>query len=234
MKITGIILVGGLGASPYLYEHLKSRLSAAKIEILQSGGIKPRTAICRGAVFKGFIDGFATGDMAGEVFHAIGAPISVTSTIARASFGMRYYTAWDGTQNPEDKTWNEDEGRYTADNQMRWYIKKGDNVSKTNPVRHPFYKLHKSDPGRLFSTTLYQCEDVTPPDRCIASVTKLCELSRTHDAPFSTWEDFTNPSGKKMKKLNFEIEMIPSGASLEFAVYVQGRRQGGNTTVSYQ
>jgi hypothetical protein len=37
----GIILVGGLGASPYLYDHLKARHSKAGITILQSGGIKP-------------------------------------------------------------------------------------------------------------------------------------------------------------------------------------------------
>lgn len=38
----GIVLVGGLGTSPYLYEHLKDKHSTSNVsEILQSGGIKP-------------------------------------------------------------------------------------------------------------------------------------------------------------------------------------------------
>ena len=39
--IQGIILVGGLGSSPYLYEHLKNKYGGKKIDVLQSTGIKP-------------------------------------------------------------------------------------------------------------------------------------------------------------------------------------------------
>lgn len=37
----GIILVGGLGGSPYLYEYLKAVHLEAGIAVLQSNGIKP-------------------------------------------------------------------------------------------------------------------------------------------------------------------------------------------------
>lgn len=37
----GIILVGGLGASPYLYDYTKLKYAKAGINILQSGGMKP-------------------------------------------------------------------------------------------------------------------------------------------------------------------------------------------------
>lgn len=37
----GIILVGGLGSSAYLYDYLSSRYKSRCIEILQSGGMKP-------------------------------------------------------------------------------------------------------------------------------------------------------------------------------------------------
>lgn len=36
-----IILVGGLGSSPYLYEHLKKRYRGKKIGVHQSNGIRP-------------------------------------------------------------------------------------------------------------------------------------------------------------------------------------------------
>lgn len=37
----GIVLVGGLGSSPYLYEHLKRNYGGKKFDVLQSTGIKP-------------------------------------------------------------------------------------------------------------------------------------------------------------------------------------------------
>lgn len=33
-------------------------------------------------------------------------------------------------------------------------------------------------------------------------------------------------TGKQLRRLYFDLEMIPSGASVEFVVYVEGRRQG--------
>lgn len=39
--IQGIILVGGLGSSPYLYDHLDIRYRKKGIQILQATGVKP-------------------------------------------------------------------------------------------------------------------------------------------------------------------------------------------------
>lgn len=80
-----------------------------------------RTAICRGAVFKGFLSG--SGDVAHD--NNIRSPIKVASTISRASFGNIYRTLWDdGNYLEEDKVWDSDEEVWRADNQMDWYIKR--------------------------------------------------------------------------------------------------------------
>lgn len=55
------------------------------------------------------------------------------------------------------------------------------------------------------------------------------------DIPFSALEDWKSPTGEKMKKMLFEVEMIPSGASVEFVVYIDGRKQGAqNANVRFQ
>ena len=41
MSTQGVILVGGFGASPYLYEYVQDRYAKSRIDILQAGGIKP-------------------------------------------------------------------------------------------------------------------------------------------------------------------------------------------------
>lgn len=41
MKVTGIVLVGGVGCSPYLHAHLKTRYSSSGINIVRLDGMKP-------------------------------------------------------------------------------------------------------------------------------------------------------------------------------------------------
>ncbi len=84
-----------------------------------------RTAICRGAVFKGFLDGLGTEADSPLNCDALDTPIKITSTIARASFGVSMREAWNGEKHlVEDRCWDEDELKWKAKNQMRWYLKK--------------------------------------------------------------------------------------------------------------
>ncbi|KAF5514242.1 Heat shock 70 kDa protein 12B [Colletotrichum fructicola] len=197
-KVTGIILVGGLGTSPYLYEHLKDKHSTSNVsEILQSGGIKPRTAICRGAIYKGFLE---------KPSGTIVPPIEVTSTVSRYSYGIKYVTEYNEAQHlREDKMW--DGSQWRARNQIKWYLKRGAVVPKS-PVRYSFYEYIKDvdDFDGTLNITLWVCEELDPPDR---------EDSRL--------PDWRTADGTMVKKLGYEIGMIPSGASLDFAVYMDGK-----------
>jgi hypothetical protein len=55
-------------------------------------------------------------------------------------------------------------------------------------------------------------------------VTPLCTISCPIQA--SMIVDWENGTGKPVKKLSYEIKMVPSGASVEFAIYIEGRKQG--------
>jgi hypothetical protein len=46
--------------------------------------------------------------------------------------------------------------------------------------------------------------------------------------PYASLEDFVSvETGARMKKLTYDIEMVPSGATVQFTVYIDGRKQGG-------
>ncbi len=112
---------------------------------------------------------------------------------------------------------------------------KGDNVSKKDPIRHSFYQTYREDPGRAFSYSIYQCEDAVAPDRRTASVQYMCAVDWTLDVPYSLLETFTNSKGERLKKLSYEIEMVPTGASVEFVLYIDGRKQESqNVKVNFQ
>ena len=53
------------------------------------------------------------------------SPVSVISTIARASLGVQYQMPFDeGKHREKDKAWNVCEGEYYAKGQMEWYLRK--------------------------------------------------------------------------------------------------------------
>lgn len=74
---------------------------------------------------------------------------------------------------------------------------------------------------------LYQCDDEVPPDRKTSSVQQLGTFRCDLDVAYSDLPDFESKNGVLMKELEFEIEMVPTGASVEFVMYVDGKKQGG-------
>ena len=86
--------------------------------------------------------------------------------------------------------------------------------------------MHKKSFGGTFSVQLHHCQDEIPPSRKTSNVTPLGTIECTLDVPFSSLRDFISPSGEKAKKMDYEVRTVPSGATVEFAVSIDGRRLG--------
>ncbi|CAG9936358.1 unnamed protein product [Clonostachys rosea f. rosea IK726] len=234
MSVKGIILVGGLGSSPYLYEYLSEKYGGNDIDVLQSAGIRPRTAICRGAIFKGFLDA-PSGKLSNAMTSAgkpLQMPVRVVSTIARQSLGVEFTPLFEeGVHPAEDKYWDKDEGVWRAGKQMLWYLKKGENVSKKEPVKNTFYRTFAKaeDFKDTVTETVQQCEDDVPPTRLGPSIKELCKIHcRLDDIPFESLDDYKGENNQDLKRYMYDIEMVPSGASNIFAVYHQGTKMGSH------
>lgn len=103
-------------------------------------------------------------------------------------------------------------------------------VSKIKPLRASWYRLYtEQEFNGTCSVKLYQCEDKTPPTRLTASVQTLGTLRCDLDVRYSALPDFASKTGMMMKRLDYEIELVPSGASVEFVLYVSGRKQGSES-----
>ncbi|KAI0452973.1 hypothetical protein F5B21DRAFT_515653 [Xylaria acuta] len=209
------------GVSPYLYDSLKAMHSEAGIAILQSSGLKPRTAICRGAVMKGFLE-----DENNQ--RGFTPPISIASTVSRASYGIMFESRFSTLKHlEEDKVWNKHRGKWYATNQMKWYIKRGQIVSKMEPVRAFWHRLYEKEEFRgTLSIDLFHCFDAVPPVRKTISVQKLGTLDCDLDVRYSDLPILKSKKGIFVGDLNFEIELLPSGASVQFVLYIGGRKQG--------
>ena len=109
---------------------------------------------------------------------------------------------------------------------LAYIPKQGDVISKSEPVRHSYYRTFQKDPGSQISVKIYQCEDERAPHRRIPSVTHLCTINCEVNMPFSSWPAMKSKSGERYRTLDYEVEMVPSGASVEFTVYIDGKKQG--------
>ncbi|KAH9436291.1 hypothetical protein MCOR02_005195 [Pyricularia oryzae] len=219
-----IILVGGLGSSPYLYDYVKLHYKAKGVEILQAAGSKPRSAICRGAVLNGFLQ-----DSRPDQHNS---PVKVTSTISRSSIGMEIFRPFDETKHlEEDKFWCDKELCYNAKNQMDWFLHKGSSVPNCAAVRAAFYRVY--DFGTTVPLTmklsLYDCEELVAPMRKTDAVKSMCTITFESKIEKDEYSQHTNKLGKKYKRLDFEVEMVPQGASVEFGVYIGGRKLGAKS-----
>jgi len=102
----------------------------------------------------------------------------------------------------------------------------GENVTKKQPVRLSFYRMYRKDSGRTFTANIIQCDDAIAPTRYTSGVVPLCEIKCTITKPYSTLEDYINKRSERLKKFSSEVDIVPSGAAVEFALYFGGMKQG--------
>ncbi|KAH8903396.1 actin-like ATPase domain-containing protein [Coniochaeta sp. PMI_546] len=232
------LISGQIGDARKKNLRVKSKYSLEGVEILQSTGIRPRTAISRGAIFKGFLEGPSIRQVGSAL--EIPAHVAIVSTISRKNLGIDFSEIFqDGLHEAKDKVWNGMEGVWKAHNQMRWYLRNGENVSRKSPVRHKWCQTFSSR-GQFYSASLsipiYECDDDVAPSRKDASVRKLCDISITPgDVEYHKLEDCFGKNGRLLKRWFYDLEMLPSGAATEFAVYYKGKKIGSqNVAVEFQ
>ncbi|KAK4110219.1 actin-like ATPase domain-containing protein [Canariomyces notabilis] len=196
-----IIMVGGFGRCRHLLTALKE--ISGDIEVLQSRGSGPWTAICRGAVIHAAsLRGIST------------FSVKVESRIARASYGLVQWVSWNpAVHNPVDKVWDEDEQAWKAKDQMGWLIKMGEELSGNNTPRIEMHCLYPIDETakKPWATDIYISSAWPPPTRFNERVTKLCDVQWETEIDMSTLPTCTNPLGKVFYDLNYDVALTCSG-----------------------
>ncbi|RBR20114.1 uncharacterized protein FIESC28_05393 [Fusarium coffeatum] len=184
--------------------------------------------ICRGAVYQGFLPTFRSNS-------TIPSSIAVTSTISRASYGHEWNEPFvEGLHLEHDKHWNPLLEYLEAQNQMKWYLIKGENVLTEKRVLHKFSQTFTKDRfDGTIKLKLCRCEADTPPTRWTDSVERFVTIECKTGMSYSDLEEQQNSKGQKYVRPSFYVQMVPSGAAVEFAVYV-GDKKVGSSNVNIQ
>jgi len=218
-----LILVGGFGACNYLYDQLSEEHHSDGIMVLQPRRDGPWTAIVRGAVIRA---------------ASTGTSNIVQSRVSRFSYGIAGSPVFDkNLHDNRDRYFDKFYDCHRARNQMDWYVTKGQDISVLNPVSVKYSHPHDTPLANdAFNFEIMFCEEEEPPKRAAEpSVTALCDISCNLDVHFNELPVSKNSKGLEFRVMVFDVRMLSEDASLQFGVYVKGRKQGHqNVQVQFQ
>ncbi|KAI1415137.1 hypothetical protein F5Y13DRAFT_196492 [Hypoxylon sp. FL1857] len=151
-----IVLVGGFGESPFLRSSLELAYKG-RITILQEAGDKPSSAVSRGGVVCGT--------------HR--KELLVRSRVSRYSYGYPLQVPFqEGVHHPNDKTFDASRGCYMADDQMKWIVKRGDEVGQRVHREFPYERRFRAEQGghplrgfQEWTVEIWESERANPPSR---------------------------------------------------------------------
>ncbi|KAJ4996040.1 Hsp70 family chaperone [Colletotrichum sp. SAR 10_66] len=211
-----VMLVGGFGRCQYLGIRLESAIDSS-IEILQSQGPKPWTAICRGAVIAG---------LARRNRNA-GLSVAVKSRIARFNYGIKLMYDFNPRRHlDEDKYWDMMEEKYRAINQTQWFIRMS--------IRRNYHKDFVNPPS-VIQNTFYYSAILPAPTRGDKTVKNLCTITWTKSVDWNAVPRRTNSKGLSYYMLSYQIEMVCDGTSLDFTVFYDDKPVGAkNVSVDFE
>ncbi|KAL7275475.1 hypothetical protein RUND412_001582 [Rhizina undulata] len=211
--VTSILLVGGFGSSEYLFTRLKEKytniLSTYDNPDVVLQPVDAWTAVVRGAVIRGM-------------------ETIVQTRKSRHHYGVKYWEYWDeNMHDPKNKYWDTTREKWLAENQIKWYIAKGTEVSEDESISFPFYITFEDHHSRILVDELVCCDETFPPKEIDSSVTTVCKLrSDLTPVPKSLYTKGRNSKGVEYEGLHFSMEMSVLSASLLFELRVDGVRYG--------
>ncbi|KAK1250374.1 hypothetical protein MKX08_010377 [Trichoderma sp. CBMAI-0020] len=193
-----VVLVGEFGRQPFLFTEMQDALNRrnglmGKVEVLQSQGAEPWTAVCRGAVIRGLELSDHTKDSTNAKKHDI-----------------------------RDKEWSDIHQAYRAMNQTSWFVRIGETIPVGNSISKGFHTdLEK--PITKHATELIYSTSATPPKRCDETVKKLYSLHWSTVPKFNKLTTWVNSDGRTIRRFCFDTKMISNGVTLDFEIIYKGQ-----------
>lgn len=214
-----VVLVGGFGESKYLYHFLDAANKNAHPDVRVLQDPRAMSAVCRGATLWGL-------DQTQPTISR-----SITSRISRHSYGISYCYPFDSSVHDEaDKYFNESKGEYYAEGQMKWLLKRGEEIVEGQVLRGYTSAPVQADiddsygPEWFTWDTLLCSEAETPPSRRKDPAVK--ELATAlYSIPIKDIRTLSKYSsgGKEWHDVGYSRDILCGAARLQFRAMYQGR-----------
>ncbi|KAF2026845.1 hypothetical protein EK21DRAFT_92091 [Setomelanomma holmii] len=218
-KPKALLLVGGLGGNQFLHQRLQAEFSTGDIDVIQPRGSNVWASISRGAAIKSM--GYD------DVYDDQPYPV-VTSYISKAHYGMAYKEPYDSEKHTlEDRrVYDDGRGMDMVWDQMRWYVHKGQDVSKGDPVEMTWeFEQPDNRSRRNYTIKLYQCAVPDAPPRLTDDVRECAIITFTASENNTMVRE--GAGGQNFRVVRFDVRMTLRGmGKVDFETYVNGKLAG--------
>ncbi|KAI0023585.1 hypothetical protein F4780DRAFT_56901 [Xylariomycetidae sp. FL0641] len=222
-----IFLVGGFGQCPYIFENLQAAYEG-KVEVRKEEGRAPWTAVVRGAVMAG-------------LENKPGA-MKVLSRIARYSYCWVIAEVFDKNRHhPDDKRWDPVRGKFMAEEQAVWFVKRGESLKTKEPLNLEYTQVFASEDHKgvqTFTEDIYRSLEHNPPIRKAelvdikqeedggtpSGIEKFAAIQITTPCPV---EDLPRAKGaQRHYRLDYRVTVTVIGARLQLTAWWRDREIG--------
>ncbi|KAF9874472.1 hypothetical protein CkaCkLH20_08035 [Colletotrichum karsti] len=192
----------------------KATGKAPRSEVLQASGPAPWTAICRGVVMRTL------------------NRMQIGTRISRAHYGNKCTLKWSDAHEL-DKDFQEDKyycrlaAQWRVNNQVEWFLGKGEKTSEKSPQRLEYYRLYQDEEPCSYpdvSLSLVTCEEVIAPVRAKDPVVRdMRTITFQSPIPFQQLPCSVNKNGNKIRKFSYDCLVSCSGASVNIEIEAAGQ-----------
>ncbi|CAP68182.1 uncharacterized protein PODANS_7_4940, partial [Podospora anserina S mat+] len=239
-----ILLVGGLGGSQYIYNQLDKEYDNSltepgmtKEKIILRPFDKAWSAVARGAVIRLLQDKMSMLSSLTPSQHRVISRIpEVVTRKARYSYGIQSEVAVAALRDfdPAHDRVKRNPEKTEVTRRMDWYLKKGDEVSKKEPVLFGYhqYATKQTAQSKCVFVIEYSQSDI-PPKRKDETVTELCRIECEWDKPFEQWKPVGNLADgwRKFDEMSLAMRF---GGQPKWTIQVGSKQAEHDVKVEYQ
>ncbi|KAK2591513.1 hypothetical protein QQS21_010788 [Conoideocrella luteorostrata] len=231
-QVEFVILSGGLGSSAYVRQSIQERLAssphpnAAQADVIPCQD--PQLVVVRGLLLD-HQQKMETGNLS-----------VLASRVARASYGVVVREVYSPARHFDEELFQDPSGSKTlwAVNQIRWMIRKGDDIDPNCPLIRTFqFHLAERDTTRSWETDIVISQNEAsflPSSLKQAGATKLCRIHSNlegveqRELVLKEKRGTCFSKGYKFYICNFEVRVIVAPADLRFELWFGGQRFSRN------
>lgn len=219
-SISLLLLVGGFGSSPYLYQRVQEHIAqqAGSLKILQPANAW--SAVARGAVICGL------------------QTIVIRSRKARRNYGVRCRFTFDPSIHPEkDRVWDHVMKEYFCTNRVSWYVRKDDEVEETQKISFPFsrsFGMNQTDfSAKSTLVASNSSREEAENDARHPNVLEVCHINNDLSALRKHFKLCTNSLGGRYYRVEYDLVMHIHSAQLTFVLECEGEKYGNSSTATF-
>ncbi|KAI5270545.1 actin-like ATPase domain-containing protein [Aureobasidium subglaciale] len=217
-KPKGLILVGGFGESNHLFNVLKNHFNGTEdFEVLQPPNAW--SAVARGAVI-----------------HCIEGDTLVEARIARHHYGVVSRLPFESEKHSRRNcVFDEDDESWYAENQITWYVKKGQSMPSKTPITLPFHFTNDSKLLAEDVILVVSDEDEAPTEFAQSARTRMLGTIHVNleKVTSTSWKKRKTASGRQFVVLDYGVGMSLGSGGLIWEMLV-GTKVCGSLRAKYE